>query len=267
MAVKGKSKTKKKQDKIKGRICITPKFRVAFPHVFEKHQFEDQEPKYSLVALIKKSVDLAAPAAKGSVSLKKAIHNAKVEKWGPDKSNWPKNLHNPIRDGSDKSDLDGYEGCIFFSMSSKKKVEVIDKDGDPIESPEEFYGGCYARAQIIASAFDRGVKKGVTLTVTAIQKLADGESFGGKTDAREAFGLESSEDEDDEQDDESDDEESDSDDEESEDDADEEGDDEDSEEDEDESEDDDEAEESEEDEDEEPRKRKKVVKKSSKKRR
>src|SRR6266576_3906587 len=144
--------------------CLTPEFRVSFPHVFEKHSgFETQEPKYSIVMLYPKKTDLK--------ELRRAAHNALVEKWGSVKEKWPKNLKTPFRDGDEKQDLSGYEGCYFVSASSKQKPQVVgNKKVDGAfprleKDDEQFYAGCYARATLIAFAYDKMGNKGVSFSL------------------------------------------------------------------------------------------------------
>lgn len=164
--------------KVSGRDC--PEFRVSFPHVFEKHSgFEGQEPKFSVVMLFSKKADLSA--------LKRAVQNAAIEKWGP-KEKWPKNLRMPFRDGNEKSDLQGYKDTIFISASSKQRPGVVDQRREPItEESEGFYAGCYARASLIAFAYDTAGNKGVSFSLQNLQKLRDGEKFSGRRSAEEDF--------------------------------------------------------------------------------
>lgn len=163
----------------------TPQFRVSFPHVFEKHGFKDQEPKYSIVMLFPKNTDLK--------DIKRAVHNAATEKWGA-KEKWPKQMRMPFRDGNEKSDLMGYENTIFITASSKQKPQVIGRlknaDGDfpRLEKEDgEFYAGCYARATLIAFAYDTAGNRGVSFSLQNIQKLADGEQFSGRKNAEDEF--------------------------------------------------------------------------------
>lgn len=163
---------------------LTPEFRASFPHLFEKHSFENQPGKYSIVMLYNKKIDLS--------SLKKAAHNAAVEKWGP-KEKWPKNLRMPFRDGNEKTDLAGYENTIFVSASSKQKPQVVGNkkvDGQfpRLEKDDGlFYPGCYARATLIAFAYDTMGNKGVSFALQNVQKLRDGEAFSGRKDADSEF--------------------------------------------------------------------------------
>lgn len=158
--------------------CMTPEFRVSFPQVFEPKGFEGQEPKYSCVMLFDKKTDLAP--------LKEAAFNAAKEKFG-EKGKWPKNFKLPFRDGDEKADSKGYAGTIFVTASSKKRPGIVDQKLNDILDKEELYAGCYARAVLIAFAYDVSGNKGVSFSLQHIQKLRDGEKFSGGKSARDEF--------------------------------------------------------------------------------
>ncbi len=161
--------------------CITPEFRVSFPQIIQPKAFGKQPAKYSIVMLFPKGTDL--------VKLKKAAFNAAVEKWGKDKAAWPKNLKMPFRDGNEKSDLMGYEDTIFVSASSKDQPGLIDQRKNDILSEKDFYAGCYARAQILAFAYDKPEfgTRGVSFGLQHVQKTKDGEKFSGRKAATDVF--------------------------------------------------------------------------------
>ena len=163
---------------IEQKKCVTPEFRVSFPAVFTAKAFRDQPAKFSITMLFDKKTDLK--------ELKRAATNALTEKWGP-KEKWPKGLQMPFRDGDEKEDLQGYAGTITVSASSKTRPGVVDQKRAQIqETDQTFYAGCYARATLIAFAYDN-LKKGVSFSLQNIQKLRDGEQFGGRRDASDDF--------------------------------------------------------------------------------
>lgn len=160
---------------------ITPEFRVAFPHVFEAHSaFEGQELKFSLVMLFDKNRDLTG--------LKGIVGAALRERWGEDKAKHPKMLRLPFRNGDDKPDLQGYENTIYCTATSKQPPGVVNRDKSPMVADDnEFYAGCYARAEIMAFAYDTAGNKGVGLALQNVQKIRDGESFQGRRKAQDVF--------------------------------------------------------------------------------
>ena len=161
------------------RKVMTPEFRASFANVFQPHAFPGQEPKYSIVMLFPKSTDLT--------ELKKLAQEAVEEKW-PDIAKRPANLRNPFRDGDvEKPDMDGYRGQTFVTASSKMKPGVVDSELVPIIDVNDFYSGCYARATVVAYAYDRAGNQGVSLGLQNVQKIRDGEPFSGRSKPEDDF--------------------------------------------------------------------------------
>lgn len=186
-----KKKTKKpltdKQKKDAKFKCKSPEFRVAFAQVFEPKAYNDGKPKFSVTMLFKKSTPLKA--------LERIIDNAAAEKWGPDKTKWSKKLMLPIQDGDDKPELAGYKGRFYAKASSLDQPIIVgterDEDGKLVrlETPSEFYSGCYAWCSLFAKAWENPEfkTKGVSLYLGNIQKLKDGKKFGGRMDPDDEF--------------------------------------------------------------------------------
>jgi hypothetical protein len=167
---------------IEDKKVKTPKFRVSFPKLVKPEGYKGGEPKYSITMLFPKETDLS--------SLKKAALAAATEKWGEKAQAMikAKKLKLPFRDGSaEKPDMQGYPGTIFVTASAKESNPpgCIDKDRERI-NPSELYAGCYARASLIAFAYDTG-NKGVSFSLQNLQKLGDGKKFSGKKAAEEEF--------------------------------------------------------------------------------
>ncbi len=161
---------------------VTPKFRLSFPDLFTARAYEDQEAKFSIQMLFDKKTDLTP--------LKNVMAKAIKEKWG---DNPPKGIVKPFKDGNDK-ELDGYEDMIVVGASSKYKPQVCDKNPEElITSPEDIYAGCYARAAIIANAWEHKnkkgqvLKRGVSFRLESVQKMAEGESFVSRPDVGDTF--------------------------------------------------------------------------------
>lgn len=167
--------------KFKGVKLTTPRFRVSFPHLHEPAGMEGQEKKYSIVMLFPKSSDMSWA--------KNAIRAVMTERFGADSGKWPKGLKNPIRDGDDKeSPLAGYADHFYVTARSKDKPGCVDaKCNDILDVREELYAGSYARATVALYFYDKAGNKGVGVALNNIQKLADGEKFSGKSDAKSDF--------------------------------------------------------------------------------
>ena len=159
---------------------VTPTFRASFVHVFEPRQNEQSgKLEYSVKMIFDKDADLTP--------LKDIIKEAVRNKWG---SNPPKNLKVPLRDGND-SDLDKYPEDANKIIANAKSVMyppgLIDaKTKQEIIDPKEFYSGCYARASIVAYAYDN-VSKGVAFGLQNLLKIRDGEPLVNRASAESDF--------------------------------------------------------------------------------
>jgi hypothetical protein len=184
--------TKEKNTEVSATLVLTPEFRVSYPAVFQpKSAAEGQELKYSISMIFPKVKDASgkwksvmdsAPA-----EMKAAVVAAIINKWGADKTKWPKGLKLPFRDGAEK-DQDGYgEGVLFVNASSKNKPGVVDQGVKDIIDPSKFYGGCYARAKLNAFAYDKAGNRGVAFGLNNVQLIRDGEPFGARSNPSNDF--------------------------------------------------------------------------------
>jgi|KBSSwiStaDraftv2_1062776.scaffolds.fasta_scaffold470548_4 hypothetical protein len=172
----------------------TPEFRASYPHVFKpklNELSEKEKYEYLLDGLFDKKTTSMKP-------FNRAIKAAIIEKWGSEEDA-PGNLLLPIKDG-DELENDQYAGhyVINFKASDKFPPLVVgtkrDEDGNfvVLTSDKQFYGGCYARAVVNAYAWEllnkkgKVVKAGVSFGLGNVQKLRDGERFGGGSAAPEA---------------------------------------------------------------------------------
>jgi len=156
---------------------------VSYPHLFKANAFKGGEAKYSVTMLFPKTADLSA--------LKLAIKHAKIDKWGPDKDEWPEDLMSPVQDGDNPKYAanEGYKGHWAIKASSKEaqKPGLVNEKVEPIIDASEFYPGCYARAQVFANGWEYMGKSGVSFILDHVQKTRDGKSFGGRKSAAEVF--------------------------------------------------------------------------------
>lgn len=159
------------------RITV-PKSRASYPHLFKPTAFQGEgEPKYSVSFLVPKSeAEFIARLRAAQDAAVKALYGAKkpgnFETWG-------------ITDGDDGED-EAATGCWIVKASNKQKPRVVDSTGQDILDELDVYGGCYARASIVAKAYGSSNKGGVTLELLVFQKVADGPAFGGAAKAMSA---------------------------------------------------------------------------------
>lgn len=157
---------------------LTPEFRVSFPDVFTPNTFGGGDPKYQLTMLVPKE-------DKAFIDKLKGLVGAAIKEQWPNKDKRPE-LQLPFQDG-DSKEYDGYEGHIAVRTSSKYRPGIVNARRDEIIDESEFYGGCYARAQINAYTWEFGGKSGVSFGLQNVQKLRDGDPFGNRANAAAAF--------------------------------------------------------------------------------
>lgn len=166
---------------------VTGECRLSYANLFEPRAAnENADPKYSVVLLIPKSdtktIEKIRAAQKTALEENKHKFGGKIPKA------WTDTLH----DGDEEADLERnpeYAGHWYISVSANVnyKPGVVDRDVNPILDPSEVYSGCYARASINAFAFNTQGNKGVSFGLRNVQKLRDGEPFGGVTRAEDDF--------------------------------------------------------------------------------
>lgn len=191
--------------KAKTPRLITPIFRVSFPEVFQKKQFDESQPaRWSLTGLFtpseftEKDKQLwkaigAAVNALCKENIKKP-YNEVTGSWWPivptARPGASAQYRMPFHAGEEKT-YKGYgPGIVFFTMAAtKKKPEVVGLNKEPIteNSEDAFYAGCYARASVNPYWFDNK-GKGVAIGLSNLQKLRDGERLDSFSSAEEDFG-------------------------------------------------------------------------------
>jgi len=156
--------------------------RLSFPAVFEP-QTGDMGGKYGLTILLPPDYD--------TTGLVKALEDAGIEKWGPDKAKWPKgNFFGPskvIRPCEEKAHWAGYSpGWKFISLKSKTQPGVVDAATNPVLDPKEVYPGRWIRVTARAFAYENKAK-GVGFGLQNIQLLRHDTAFGGAGRAEDDF--------------------------------------------------------------------------------
>jgi hypothetical protein len=156
-----------------GEKMTTPTGRVSFPYVFEKAKAMEagKEGKYEITLYIPKSEDIS--------KLRANLEKVAKEAFGAKFVSLEKLKHPPIKDGDEKDPSDPAYGHWIIRAKSAKRPVVVDASRSPIESKEAIYGGCYGRINITPSSYAQQTGWGVTLYLNAVQKVKDGEKFGG----------------------------------------------------------------------------------------
>lgn len=168
--------------------CKTPVFRSSYAFVHEPKETPNGEMKYQICMIFPK--DKIADWK----PVLQAIANAAAKKFGDDPNKWPSNLKCPVRDGDEERDNKEYKGCYFINGGNKNKPGIVDRQLNPIQSREEFYSGCYARASLSFYGFDVSGNKGVGTGLNNLLFWEDGERLDGSTTAEDDFAEFKSED-------------------------------------------------------------------------
>lgn len=190
---------KEKQKGFEGVKVTLPKFRLNFPALFEPKQYEQNgkpkgDPQFSLVACWPK-----ASLKDGTLKkVKAAIHQACVNAWGEEESEWPE-IKKPWKNGDEMSDYNGFEGMVFVQPHTSEKMGrpgIVDQKLQEVIDPSEIYAGCFCLATVTVKAFDISKdNKGVTMYLQNVQKAGDGPRLDGRPKAEDEFDeIESDED-------------------------------------------------------------------------
>jgi len=182
-------------------MLTTPAVRISYPNVFEAHAISGGKPKYSVVMMFNKQ----DPEHMAALKRLKAEAQAVLEQKWPDEKKRPRipisgHDRSPIKDGDKACDQQGiplvekneeYAGHYLVRASTDKRPVAVAKDkSELLEDP--FYGGCWAKVNVNAYAYQKDANQGVTFGLNGIMFWADDEAFGGGRPSMDAmFGGES----------------------------------------------------------------------------
>lgn len=169
---------------MKNTKVVTGKARLSYAHVWEPASVNGSNPKYSVSVIIPKNDTDTVKRINAAIE---AAITEGVGKFGGKKPNKAA-LKLPLRDGdTDRPDDEAYKNSYFVNCNSTTAPQIVDRRVQPILDREEVYSGCYARVSINFFAYNSSGNKGVAAGLGNIQKIADGEPLGGKTNAKEEF--------------------------------------------------------------------------------
>lgn len=163
--------------------------RLSYVNLFKPYaRNATQEAKYSTTILVpktdfatKQAIDLAIEAAK---------RTGVAEKF---QGFLPPILAVPVHDGDGGRPSDGMpfgeecKGHWVLTASSKKPIEVVGVNRQPIINQSEIYSGVYAYVSITLAPYNNEGKKGIGSYLNAVMKAKDGEPLGGGVSAAKAF--------------------------------------------------------------------------------
>ena len=157
------------------KSITTGEVRLSFQKLTQPETSAKGDLKYSVLLLIPKS-DTATLAALEEC-YKEALEEGKAKKFG---GKIPASVTRPWKDGDlDAEQYPEMAGHWKLNVATYTKPAMVDRMKRPL-APEDIYSGMYARANINLYAYNfDNTKKGITGGLNGIQKLRDGEAFGG----------------------------------------------------------------------------------------
>ena len=169
------------------KVITGPNTRWSYANVWEAKSINGGAPKYSVSLIIPKSDTVTVNKIKAAIEA--AYQEGQGKLKGNGKSVPPLSvLKTPLRDGDlERPDAPEYAGCYFVNANSASAPGIVDADRQEIIDRSEVYSGVYGRASINFYAFNSNGNKGIACGLNNLQKIADGEPFGGKSRAEDDF--------------------------------------------------------------------------------
>jgi len=157
------------------------------------------EPKANPSGDLKFSVSILIPKTdKAGIKAVLDAINVAIQK-GIDINKFTKaqvpSLRLPLRDGDEEFNKGTrgkeYQGCLFLNSSSDNKPGVVKAQAGgapvPIFDPDEFFSGCYGRADINFFPFNQAGNRGIGVGLNNLMLVKEGERLDGRQKAEDAF--------------------------------------------------------------------------------
>lgn len=175
--------------------------RFSYVHLFEPHKIsEDQEPTYSVMAIIRKE-DKATLAALQK-AYKEAIQEGKErygEKFSPTPFVRPEGGTRGVVIDADKDqrykDNKDFIGCYLMNAKAKTAPGVLAKETGRTRLTSEndgqdlVYSGCYGKLSVSLFPYNN-MGYGIGVGLNNVLKTKDGEYLGGRSSAEADFAEE-----------------------------------------------------------------------------
>lgn len=170
---------------------ITTLVRFSYLNAFTPKANPSGDLKYSASILIPKTDKAGIKAVQDAI-------NVAVQK-GLDSNKFTKaqisGLRLPLRDGDEEFDKGNrgaeYKGCFFLNSSSDNKPGVVKAQTGggpvPIFDPDEFFSGCYGRADINFFPYNQAGNRGIGVGLNNLMLVKEGERLDGRQKAEDAF--------------------------------------------------------------------------------
>lgn len=167
--------------------------RFSFVHVFEpKENPQSGKSEYSVQIVIDKKNTQVINSIEKAINdaIEQGIASKKFSRALTNSRDFWKCLRDGDESAAEKDDgsRDYLKGCVFMNAKSSDKFppNVVDRFGQPILRPNEFYSGCYGLAAVQFFSYGKG-KGGISASLQNIMKREDGDRLDGRVSAESAF--------------------------------------------------------------------------------
>jgi len=170
---------------------ITTLVRFSYLNAFEAKANPSGKLKFSASILIPKEDKAGVKAIQAAINtaVQKGLDNNKFTKGQVS------GLRLPLRDGDAEFDSGTrgaeYQGCFFLNSASDNKPGVVKAQAGgppvPIFDPDEFFSGCYGRADINFFPYNQAGNRGVGVGLNNLMLVMEGERLDGRQKAEDAF--------------------------------------------------------------------------------
>ena len=170
--------------KVNPTKVVTGIVRLSYANVWEAKSINGGAEKFSVSLIIPKNDTKTIDAINAAVDA--AIEEGKGKFGGKIPSKAALKL--PLRDGDiDRPDDEAYADCYFVNANSNTAPQIVNRQTNPVLDRSEVYSGVYARVSVNFYAFNSNGNRGVACGLGNIQKVRDGESLGGRSNAADDF--------------------------------------------------------------------------------
>lgn len=166
---------------------ITGLVRFSYVNVWQPKEDDNGNTKYSVSLLFPKKNKNAVNAVKHAI--REAADEAKqAGTFGKKDPKKMKAFKWALRDGDEEREDDpNYAGMYFMNVWCKEQPLIGDADKQEILDEDEFYSGCWGRASIMLSGFEKDGNMGISAYLHSVQKLRDGDRLSGRDSLENDF--------------------------------------------------------------------------------
>lgn len=161
--------------------------RLSFANLWQPKSINGGKAKYSASLLIPKSDTKTLAAVNAAIE---AAVQAGIAKFGQSFRNSlsSQNFKRPLRDGdAERPNDEVYRGHYFVNANSDNAPRIVDRGLNDILDQMAVYSGCFARVSVNFYPFDTNGNRGIACGLGNVQKIADGEPLGGRSNPEDDF--------------------------------------------------------------------------------